>query len=824
MQEKRLLRIIEKTARDGRPTLDLRRKGLTSLPVEISNLTNLRELDLSYNSLTSLRPEIGNLTSLQVLRLPFNQLASLPPEIGNLTNLTGLYLAGNRLVSLPPEIGNLTKLEHLFPYHNRLTSLPPQIGNLASLEVLFLEINRLNSLPVEIGNLACLNDLYLSGNRLTSLPAEIGNLTNLRTLSLQQNQLSSLPSEIRKLNNLDKLGLSDNSLPIPPEILAQIDKPHEIINYYFRHLTLVEKRSLNEAKMILVGQGGTGKTSIVKRLIDGTFNPDEDQTKGIEIRKWPVAVKGENIRVNVWDFGGQEIMHATHQFFLTERSLYLLVLNARGGEHDSLIDYWLKLIRSYGGDSPVIVIVNQVDQQQLHIDKSGFQKKYANIKVFIDTSCKEDTGIEDLEEAIREEISRLEHVKSEWLPGWFAVKTKLERFDENHIPVSAYEKMCDDEDIDALSRKTLLRYLHDLGIVLCFVDDPRLKEKNILNPEWVTGGVYGILNSNIMFQSRGILMISELKEILDSKEYPEDTHPYIIDMMLKFELCFAIEGEKDRYLIPDLLPKEAPDLNWDDADALNFQYHYNVLPGSIISRFIVRARSLISQNTYWRTGVLLKHNGNKAMIKADLGEGRIYISISGKEKTRRELLAIIRSHFDDIHKTIAELEAREMVPVPGHKDVFVEYDYLRDLEDMGEETFVPPRLRERVRVSWLLDGIESPEAREKRREFGRYDERVPYYPSHGTPRPPEKKNNPLILLYILFGILAIIVAELAIVSNYVSWYHMSLILIASLIMLVVFAVIGLRLSGVLSEDSTSGLLKEALKSLSLIRGKSSESA
>jgi GTPase SAR1 family protein len=38
---------------------------------------------------------------------------------------------------------------------------------------------------------------------------------------------------------------------------------------------------------------------------------------------------GKNFRVNIWDFGGQEIYHQTHQFFLTERSLYALVADTR---------------------------------------------------------------------------------------------------------------------------------------------------------------------------------------------------------------------------------------------------------------------------------------------------------------------------------------------------------------------------------------------------------------------------------------------------------------------------------------------------------------
>jgi internalin A len=95
--------------------------------------------------------------------------------------------------------------------------------------------------------------------------------------------------------------------------------------------------------MILVGRGGVGKTSLVNRLVHGDFDPKETKTEGIAITPWPIDVGNDQVRLNIWDFGGQEIMHATHQFFMMKRSIYLLVLNAREGEQDANVDYWLRL-------------------------------------------------------------------------------------------------------------------------------------------------------------------------------------------------------------------------------------------------------------------------------------------------------------------------------------------------------------------------------------------------------------------------------------------------------------------------------------------------
>ena len=88
----------------------------------------------------------------------------------------------------------------------------------------------------------------------------------------------------------------------------------------------------------------------------------------------------------------------------------------------------------------------------------------------------------------------------------------------------------------------------------------------VLNPEWITNGVYRILNSNRLFQANGVMNINILHEILPSTEYPLEHHSFIIDVMEKFELCYAFDGKSGRFLIPDLLPKSEPDTGiWDDA-------------------------------------------------------------------------------------------------------------------------------------------------------------------------------------------------------------------------------------------------------------------
>jgi internalin A len=303
---------------------------------------------------------------------------------------------------------------------------------------------------------------------------------------------------------------------------------------------------------------------------------------------------------------------------------------------------------------------------------------------------------------------------------WFAVKTRLEQMEEDYISYSEYQKMCEAEDVsDELSQQTLLGFLHDLGIVLSFHGHYILEDTNVLNPEWVTKGIYQILNSNELFQRKGVLERKALNHILDSNEYPRSKHQFIIDMMRKFELCFDFaEPDGERFLVPDLLSKEEPYVGeWENS--LAFHYHYDILPGSVISRFIVRIHAYIFKKTYWRNGVVLvsEDGKNKALVKADIEDKKIFIYVSGRPETRSTFLAIIRADFRKIHASISKLNVKEKIPIPGYPGVVADYEHLLTLEELGEETFIPEGLRVKVRVKDLLHGvsgnaIEKPEIRE----------------------------------------------------------------------------------------------------------------
>ena len=497
-----------------------------------------------------------------------------------------------------------------------------------------------------------------------------------------------------------------------------------IAGYYFR--TRGGARPLNEAKLILLGWGGVGKTSLVNRLVYQRFNPSELRTEGIKVTSWPIVLSNdERVRLNVWDFGGQEIMHATHQFFLTTRSLYLIVLSGRAGSADADADYWLQIVSSFAPDSPVIVALNQIMKDPFDLDEASLRQKYPNISAFVRTDCAVgDRGlrIDELLKAISDETDKLSGLRANFPAAWFEIKNRLAVMGESYITFERYRELCAGfGETDYQAQEQLADYLHSLGIALNYREDPRLRDTHVLNPHWVTEGIYAILNSRLVAEQNGEVAVSDLEAILDHGRYPPERHPFLLDLMRRFELCFPYTDEPDRYLVADLLPKQQPkDVAAFPADeSLRFEYRYPALPEGLLPRFIVRSHVHSTGLPRWRNGAWLRWERNDALVQADSSSRVIRIFVTGPTEGKRRLLAVIRSDFEHIHRSY-RFKVRSFVPIEGYPGLAVEYTKLlaaerkrmRALQEYFADEFVE------IDVKAVLEGIDlSAVGRKKRGGF-----------------------------------------------------------------------------------------------------------
>jgi len=667
--------------------LVLGRNQIKVIPDSIAQLSRLKTLDLSNNQVEAIPSTIVELSQLERIHLSNNAISVIPEIIGELSQLQALYFGGNRLEAIPDGITRLSRLRILTLWINQLTAVPDSITQLYQLAQLDLDGNRFDAVPDSVISISSLEKLDFGANRLTEVPASIAKLSNLQILELNENAITHIPSSIAQLTNLEHLDLSRNRLAavpselvhltrlrelflhgnpglgVPDEIfgateaqvsskLQQPKPPREILAYLAR---TADSRPLNEAKLILVGQGNVGKSSLVKAVTTGKFKKGEKTTEGIKISDWecPLGKKGK-ATVHIWDFGGQEMMHATHQFFLTQRSLYLLVLNRRQGSVDREADYWFRLIRAFGGkDAPVIVVLNKQKLEPFDVNREGWIEKYrGNIKGFVSTACEDKRSITQLKRKIVEELQAMDSLRARFPRRWFAIKDALSQMRAEHISFDDYRKLCQQQgEGDPAGQASLSGFLHDLGIALNYGQDQRLRFNYVLKPEWVTQGIYALLHAFV--RKKGVFTHAEAEKALLKKKYSSDDTHFILGLMERFELSFPLGDRQNRVLIPELLDDQQPKMaaDFDPAECLNFGYKYPVLTEGLLPRFIARTHHLGRPETRWKSGVILEDasTGCRALVRADTPEAEVRVHIDGSQEGRRELLGIIRYNFEVIH-------------------------------------------------------------------------------------------------------------------------------------------------------------------------------
>lgn len=469
---------------------------------------------------------------------------------------------------------------------------------------------------------------------------------------------------------------------IPIEIRAQ---GVASVNAFLKNLAGQEMlRPLNRVRAIFLGYGDAGKTSLIRALhgepvVEGL----EPMTPGIAIRDW--SVPDTDIKASFWDFGGQVMAHATHQFFLRSSCVYVLVISARAEINATeQAEYWLQHVRAFGNDAPVLIVGNKFDQTPVHLDMALLCEKYPNIVGFFPLSCARAhsefsphfTAFFDALVAQLQIVGAHQMMFSE---SQFRVMNDLRNRAGKtaFIARSDFELLCDVNGvgIDGVqNRSWLLDILDKLGIVMHFPTLPFLDEY-VLNPRWLTYGIYAV-----MYMQRARLSASEIVQALAREmvtdengqllDYPEAKVHLVIEVMRLFKLCYFLPGSRDTILIPALLPSYSPKIDFDKAHALVFAFVFDgFVPRHIVPELIVERNVEIDAELVWQYGVVLRPPAlaARALVVVDYHMRRITITVTGDDS--RGYLQMLR---DDLLRILARLsldfEERLILPKTARID------------------------------------------------------------------------------------------------------------------------------------------------------------
>jgi len=549
----------------------------------LAGLSALQSLNCSRTRVSDLGPLAG-LSALQSLDCSETQVSDLGPLVG-LSALQSLDCAGTQVSDLGPLAG-LTALQELRCRGTQVSDLGPLAG------------------------LTALQSLDCSQTQVSDLVALAG-LTVLQSLNCSDTQVSDLPVALVQLKSLQELVLFNTRITdIPAEVLSPDDLTDclESLRAHLRDLEVGEER-LPDVKVLVLGNGRIGKTQICRRLRGEKFDPSVDSTHGILVTSAmlpmpPQAAEaarpghegagqpsrpGEEARLHLWDFGGQDLYHGTHALFMRTRSLFVLIWtpqteNAREYEQGGItfrnhpLAYWLEYVSHLSGvNSPVLIVQNMCDQAEDEALRPPVEDEALRAFPFrkvLHYSALKDRGRGALNEAFQEAILWLRKTMGQARigKGRLAVKRKLEalRDEDAKLPAEQrkyrtlteeyFHQLC--TDAGGVSRpELLLDYLHHAGIV--FYREGLFDNRIVLDQAWALEAVYAVFHREKCYRQLRQLQGRFTRTLLEAlvwRDYRIEEQELFLSLMTSCGMCFVHrQGDREgkletEYIAPDLLP------------------------------------------------------------------------------------------------------------------------------------------------------------------------------------------------------------------------------------------------------------------------------
>lgn len=656
----------------------------------IANLVQLRSLDLSSCEIGDDGAKaLGALTELTRLSLGYNGIGDNGAKgLGSLNQLTTLELWNNQVGDDGAKaLGGLTDLMVLELQTNKIGDEGAKaLGNLSQLVNLDLRYNEIGDEGAQgLAKLTELRSLQLGSNKIGDDGAEaLIKLTKLKALDLTENKITQIQRDLVDLPWLEYLFFRGNPIQdVDAELYNSLDTPLQSLRDYFRGLDRGSVRQ-DQVKLLLVGNGGVGKTSIVNRLLDDRFDSEQTSTHGIQIRSWslndvaPERLGDKPTKVSVWDFAGQDIYHATHRLFMRTRALFLLVWDkvtecspANGDEEyqNFRLPYWIDYIRALSG-SPVVIVQNKVD---CDADKDlaygqDLQERYpppCGITGYHYVSARQPShnGMAALVANIQQAYGHLEGIGNLLPKQWVLIRDELVEMRAQGTRIIDYERfeaMCSEAGLKETEPETLADYLHQSGVLYYRRDS--FGKRILLDQQWAIDGVYAVLDRQsdharlLRAKAPNGLAFEDFAETV-WRDYPAEDQWLFLIFMTSCELAF--EYRQGVFYIPQLLPNEKPGRvadRWREPTSYMLQIRYDFLHRGIIERFIVQTGRHIEEpypDDIWRNGIVILHQSSdtRALVEAFPEDRKILVHAKGNAP--QTLLCMIQKQLVDLHDEFA---------------------------------------------------------------------------------------------------------------------------------------------------------------------------
>jgi internalin A len=656
----------------------------------LKGLINLISLELSNNQIQNLS-FLKDLVNLIRLDIGNNEIQDLS-FLKNLINLTNLFLRSNRIHDISPLKG-LINLITLDLSNNQIQDIS-FLEDLINLRSLTMSNNKIAEIS-SLSNLYELKSLKMKGNEISDIFCIKG--LNLYSLHLDNNQINIVP---KKMVNffLSGSNLHKNPIIIPPKDILKrgfyntikyyddlneedaiktrdelkekydVNKEDGVRDSDKKNIEVKEGKKLysttsplNEAKLIFIGNGEVGKSSIRTRLMNRNDQLPRISTHGIDIFEWDTKIVKNNneidFKFNIWDFGGQGEYRSVQQFFCTRNSIYIYVTSYDDeslNKNDEYVDFdfWYPFVMIYRNSddkesySPLIHVRNKTDKKVLPLNEEIYRKLYPKIyPEFLQVDCIENTNINNLESLIKKVVSEISsEVFSEYPKKWMNAKNEFEKMRRQTIDFISrdqFDEICIKNGMDKEAIEIWIKILDSIGTITYFEKISTLRHLVILNPEWLKEAAYRVLKRKDVRSNYG--MFKDFTEIWKGNNYPKEMYGDLTELMLAFEICYKGRDERGApaFFIPALFPKKSEneknifqELILDhgiEGENYSFKIKYDLyMPAGLLHKLMIRHSKEIYSRFKWSDSFIIHSRGTFSEVKEDWKRKEITIDIKGK--------------------------------------------------------------------------------------------------------------------------------------------------------------------------------------------------
>lgn len=490
---------------------------------------------------------------------------------------------------------------------------------------------------------------------------------------------------------------------------------------------------LNEIKVVFLGDGGAGKSHTIARLMNDGGEPDRaasdgHATPGIVIRNKEYDLGDRTIRVHYWDFGGQEILHSLHPIFFTGRTMYVILLNTRDDTQSDRARYWLHSVKSFAPDAPVLLVLNQIDQNRnASVDEQDLRGRYDKLTRVVRLSAlrfAQDEFNDSFTKVLLEEIQNTGFLDARWPAAWIRVKEKLENMQTHYITGKDYQNICRECGVDENQRQ-LLHWLSDLGITSCCAGegDDALVDRVVLRPDWITDALCiilfagrekahnGLVPHGTIFNALGNAYRNPLHFApLSRSRYNARDVGYILGIMRRFQLSFD-DGNENEFI--PMLCQQNPKVNIQffrrDVETLELNMEFGYLPNTLLHRLMLERSGELDISSVWYTGARFQREEQGLSAVAAIAGNTLCIYVRYTDPMHRPnaYLTILKSHVDRIvEKMGLEPPRSQLIYKRDGKMEAFDYEALLLSLEHGERYVLSKVFRRKIAIEDILNQAE----------------------------------------------------------------------------------------------------------------------